>query len=41
MKTFLKKHEALVYSAVGLAALFLILVAVNYLAVVRPRRRST
>jgi len=32
MKTFLKKHEALVYSAVGLAALFLILVAVNYLA---------
>ncbi|HUN67584.1 MAG TPA: GldG family protein [Burkholderiales bacterium] len=32
MRSFLKKHEALVYSAVGLAALFLILVAVNYLA---------
>ena len=32
MKTFMKKHEALVYSAVGLAALFLILVAFNYLA---------
>ncbi len=31
MKTWLKKNEALVYSAVGLAALFLILVAVNYL----------
>jgi len=32
MKTFLKKNERLVYSAVGLAALFLILVAFNYLA---------
>jgi ABC-type uncharacterized transport system involved in gliding motility auxiliary subunit len=31
MKSFLKKHEALVFSAVGLAALFLILVAANYL----------
>ncbi|HLX79113.1 MAG TPA: GldG family protein [Burkholderiales bacterium] len=31
MKPFLKKNETLVYSAVGLAALFLILVAVNYL----------
>ncbi len=28
----MKKHEALVYSAVGLAALFLVLVAFNYLA---------
>jgi ABC-type uncharacterized transport system involved in gliding motility auxiliary subunit len=28
----MKKHEALVYSAVGLAALFLLLVAFNYLA---------
>ena len=28
----MKKNEALLYSAVGLAALFLILVAVNYLA---------
>jgi len=27
-----KKHEALIYSAVGLAALFLLLVAFNYLA---------
>ena len=32
MKQFLKKYEALVYSAVGLAALFLLLVAFNYLA---------
>jgi len=32
MKDFLKKNEALVYSGVGLAALFLILVAFNYLA---------
>jgi ABC-type uncharacterized transport system involved in gliding motility auxiliary subunit len=32
MKPLAKKHEALVYSAVGLAALFLILVAFNYLA---------
>ena len=28
----MKKNEALLYSAVGLAALFLILVAANYLA---------
>jgi len=32
MKPLLRKHEALVYSAVGLAALFLVLVAFNYLA---------
>ena len=32
MIRLMKKHEALVYSAVGLAALFLILVALNYLA---------
>ena len=32
MKPFMKKNEALVYSAVGLVALFLILVAFNYLA---------
>ena len=32
MTRLAKKHEALVYSAVGLAALFLILVAVNFLA---------
>jgi len=32
MKPFLKKHEALAYSAVGLVALFLVLVAFNYLA---------
>lgn len=32
MKTLMKKHETLIYSTVGLAALFLILVAVNYLA---------
>jgi ABC-type uncharacterized transport system involved in gliding motility auxiliary subunit len=31
MKTLLRKNEALAYSAVGLAALFLILVAANYL----------
>jgi ABC-type uncharacterized transport system involved in gliding motility auxiliary subunit len=31
VKTFVKKNEALIYSAVGLAALFLILVAANYL----------
>jgi len=36
MKTFMKKHEALVYSAVGLAALFLILVAANYLISFQP-----
>jgi ABC-type uncharacterized transport system involved in gliding motility auxiliary subunit len=34
----MKKHEALIYSAVGLAALFLILVAVNYLATTVPLR---
>jgi gliding motility-associatede transport system auxiliary component len=33
-----RKHEALVYSAVGLAAMFLILVAVNYLAAGAPVR---
>jgi ABC-type uncharacterized transport system involved in gliding motility auxiliary subunit len=33
-----RKYEALVYSAVGLAALFLILVAVNYLAAGAPVR---
>jgi len=38
MKTFLKKNEALVYSAVGLAALFLILVAFNYLASLGAKR---
>jgi ABC-type uncharacterized transport system involved in gliding motility auxiliary subunit len=32
MRQFMKKNEALVYSAVGLVALFLILVAFNYLA---------
>ena len=36
MKSFLKKHEARVYSAVGLAALFLILVAANYLVSFQP-----
>jgi ABC-type uncharacterized transport system involved in gliding motility auxiliary subunit len=34
----MKKYENLVYSAVGLAALFLILVAFNYLAGVAPLR---
>jgi ABC-type uncharacterized transport system involved in gliding motility auxiliary subunit len=38
MKTFMKKNETLVYSAVGLAALFLILVAVNYLLSFQPAR---
>ena len=38
MKTFMKKNEALVYSAVGLAALFLILVAFNYLAALGAKR---
>jgi ABC-type uncharacterized transport system involved in gliding motility auxiliary subunit len=38
MKTFLKKHESLVYSAVGLAALFLILVAANYLVSFQPAK---
>jgi ABC-type uncharacterized transport system involved in gliding motility auxiliary subunit len=36
MKAFMKKHEALVYSAVGLIALFLILVAANYLVSFQP-----
>ena len=36
MKSFMKKHETLLYSAVGLAALFLILVAANYLASLQP-----
>jgi len=36
MKAFMKKHEALVYSAVGLVALFLILVAANYLVSFQP-----
>jgi ABC-type uncharacterized transport system involved in gliding motility auxiliary subunit len=36
MKPFLKKHESLVYSAIGLAALFLILVAANYLISFQP-----
>jgi len=36
MKAFMKKNEALVYSAVGLIALFLILVAANYLASFQP-----
>ena len=34
----MKKHEALVYSAVGLVALFLILVAGNYLVSFQPAR---
>lgn len=38
MKAFLKKHEAIVYSAVGLAALFLMLVAANYLFSRQPLR---
>ncbi len=38
MKPLLKKHEALVYSAVGLAALFFLLVAFNYLAATAPLR---
>jgi len=36
MKTFMKKNESLAYSAVGLAALFLILVAANYLVSFQP-----
>ena len=38
MKALLKKHEALVYSAVGIAALFLLLVAANYLVSRQPLR---
>ena len=36
MKTLMKKNEMLLYSAVGLAALFLILVAANYLVSFQP-----
>ena len=38
MKAFLKKHEAAVFSAIGLAALFLILVAAYYLLALRAPR---
>ncbi len=38
MKTLMKKNETLIYSTVGLAALFLILVAVNYLVSFQPAR---
>jgi len=38
MKPFMKKHEALAYSAAGLAALFLILVAANYLVSFQPMK---
>ena len=38
MKHLSRRQEALVYSAVGLAALFLILVAVNFLASAVPLR---
>jgi ABC-type uncharacterized transport system involved in gliding motility auxiliary subunit len=38
MKAFLKKHETLVFSAIGLAALFLILVAAYYLLSLRAPR---
>ena len=38
MKLRLQKHEQLLYSAVGLLALFLILVAVNYLITRVPSR---
>jgi ABC-type uncharacterized transport system involved in gliding motility auxiliary subunit len=38
MNQFLKKNEALVYSAVGLAALFFVLVAFNYLASLGAKR---
>ncbi len=38
MKAFLKKHEAVAYSAIGLAALFLILVAAYYLVALRAPR---
>ena len=36
MKTLVKKYESVIYSAVGLAALFLILVAANYLVSFQP-----
>jgi ABC-type uncharacterized transport system involved in gliding motility auxiliary subunit len=38
MKEFLKKRETLIYSAVGLTALFLLLVAANYLIARQPLR---
>ena len=38
MNAFLKKHETLVFSAIGLAALFLILVAAYYLLSLRAPR---
>jgi ABC-type uncharacterized transport system involved in gliding motility auxiliary subunit len=38
MKAMLKKHEGLLYSAVGIVALFFILVAVNYLLARAPSR---
>ena len=38
MKTLMKKHESLIYSSVGLVALFLILVAVNYLVSFQPAK---
>ena len=38
MKSFIRKNEALVYSSVGLVALFLLLVAFNYLASLGARR---
>ena len=36
MNAFLKKHATLAYSAVGLVALFLLLVAANYLVSLQP-----
>ncbi len=36
MRSFIKKNEWLIYSSVGLVALFLILVAVNYLVSFQP-----
>ena len=41
MKDVLKKNEKLVYSTVGLAVLFLILVAFNYLASLSAQRRDS
>ena len=38
MKTLIKKNESLIYSAVGLAALFLLLVAFNYLMSLAAKR---
>src|SRR5204863_8557327 len=34
----MKKYESLIYSAVGLAALFLVLIAVNYLLSLQARK---